>query len=507
MQQPIVDTAFGKVLGTQSEGVAAFLGIRYAQAERFAPPRPPQPWSGVQNALSFGAIAPQVSPDPALRRAGIILEELGPPPATATAPQESEDCFFLNVWTSDPSRSARKPVMVWLHPGFFMVGSGATGTGANLARRGDVVVVSLNHRLNIFGYTHLDDVGGPDFRHSGNLGQLDIVAALEWVRANIEAFGGDPSRVMVFGASGGGMKTAWLMASPRGRGLLHRAGAQSGPTMRFMSRETANEVSEALLSELGLKRSECDALRTLPAERLLLAFHRLRARFRAQRFTHLAAFAPVLDPELLPRQPDAADASSIPLLIGWNREDMAFFFGRDVGVNEHNLESRIAAFAGALAREVIDIYRRYDPAATALQVFLRAFSDYSIGVPALLQAERHANAGRAPAFVYRFDWPSPTLEGKLGALHSLESHLVFDNVDMGKLLTGGAPEAHALAKRMSAAWAAFATNGDPNMDTLPSWQRFSTPKRAVMLLNSSSQLVNDPVSEVRHLFAALPEYQ
>lgn len=508
-QAPIVETTAGKVRGTLVDGVSSFLGIRYATAERFAVARPPTPWAGVRDATAFGAIAPQTSPDPDTRRYGIVLEQLPRPPAAGSPPLEDEDCLFLNVWTSNPSRSTSLPVMVWLHSGFFMVGSGASGNGARLAHRGDVVVVSLNHRLNVFGYTHLDEIAGEDFRHSGNLGQLDIVAALEWVRENIAGFGGDPNRVMVFGSSGGGMKTAWLLASPRARGLLHRAGVQSGPCLKMMERETASEVSEALLRELGLTRSECSALRTLPAARLLSAYHALRVRLRPKRFTHLATFAPVLDPVLLPRHPYSpeapAGAAGVPLLIGWNREDMAFFLDAELAVDPAELPARVEAFLGAHAQEALQRYRTAYPDASPEQILIRSFTDFSIMAPTLLQAERSVARG-STTYVYRFEWPSPLLGGRFGALHSLESHLVFDNVDAGRVLTGGAAEAHALAKHMSTAWAHFAARGTPQVDALGEWPAYDGT-RPTMLLSSSSHVMHDPTREMRLILQRLGGYE
>ena len=331
MPDPVVQTSRGALRGIGVGGVHAFLGVPYAQAARFEAPVPVAEWTGVRDAQAFGPMAPQTDPRADAPGYGIILERMGAP--AGTPPPEDEDCQRLNIWTSDLHPERLKPVMVWLHPGFFMVGTGASGNGATLAARGDVVTVSLNHRLNLFGFTHLDDIA-PGFSGSGNAGMLDIVAALEWMRDNIDRFGGDPGRVMVFGASGGGMKTAWLMTSPRGCGLLHRAGAQSGPCLTFMERHEAPAVTERLLHKLGLSPAQADQLRTLPVKTLLDAYHQLRQEHRPSRFTHLASFAPVLDPDLLPRHPFSPDATpsarDIPMLMGWNREDMAFFTGDDL---------------------------------------------------------------------------------------------------------------------------------------------------------------------------------
>jgi len=498
---PVVETCEGKLRGVTLGQCHAFLGIRYAKAERFEAPASADPWSGIEDATQFGPIALQSNPDRGAPGYGIILERLAPPPGTMQppAPVESEDCQLLNVWTANLSPDVPRPVMVWLHPGFFMLGSGASGNGAALAARGDVVVVSLNHRLNLFGYCHLDDVAD-GFRHSGNAGQLDIVAALEWVRRNIHAFGGDPARVMVFGASGGGMKTAWLMASPAGNHLLHRAGAQSGPCLRLMERDDASEITSQLLGELGLKAGEANTLRTIPADELLVAYHRLRLRNPAQRFTHLTSFAPVIDPDLLPHHPFASDAApltrDIPMLLGWNREDMSFFAGNDMDVldlPDSELMSRLRPLAGDRSEAIAAAYRTAYPDATAAKLYLRAFSDWSIGAAVLLQADRKRALGGAPSYVYRFDHPSPALDGRLGAIHSSETSYVFKQPGP---FVDNAAEAQSLGQRMRDAWVHFAATGDPNPpgSRLPAWRPFGD-QQEVMTLGKSPAMAANPIPD------------
>jgi para-nitrobenzyl esterase len=387
--------------------------------------------------------------------------------------------------------------MVWLHPGFFMVGTGASGNGARIAARGDAVVVSLNHRLNVFGYTHLDDIDS-SFRKSGNVGMLDIVAALEWVRDNIERFGGDPRRVMVFGSSGGGMKTAWLMTSPRSGPLLHRAGAQSGPLLKLMERDEASSITEQLLAELDLKSAQAHKLRSLPAEQLLAAYHRLRGRNRPKRFTHLASFAPVIDDELMPRHPFHPDATPqaarIPMLIGWNRQDMSFFPGDDMGVfdlDERALVRRLEPNVGAQATELVEQYRKDDPAATPSDLYFRIYSDWSIGGAVLMQARRKVALAGAPTYVYRFDYPSPAFDGKLGAVHSSETSCVFGTPGP---FASNHPDAVKLSQQMQNAWVHFAATGDINAPTndLPDWPSFDA-SGAIMTLSNKPQRVADPI--------------
>jgi para-nitrobenzyl esterase len=267
---PIVETASGKLRGSAAGGIFAFKGVPYgastAGTNRFMPPQAPEPWAGVRDALAYRGHAPQLPGRP--ERRPELQNILGPADATP----EGEDCLTLNVWTPGLD-GTKRPVMMWLHGGAFAYGSGnrAVTEGSNLARRGDVVVVSVNHRLNIFGFLHLADIGGERFAHSGNAGVLDLVAALEWVRDNIAEFGGDPENVTIFGESGGGGKVSVLLAMPAARGLFHRAIIQSGATVRVSTRERATALAEAAMRHLGIGRGECERLQEVPADRLAAA--------------------------------------------------------------------------------------------------------------------------------------------------------------------------------------------------------------------------------------------
>ena len=510
--EPLVETRSGKLRGAVVDGVYAFKGIRYARAERFLPPRPPTAWSGVQDALAYGSIAPQTNPNPPPGLPYVITAQF-PRPANAPPPAEtveSEDCLFLNVWTSSLDRARKVPVMVWLHGGFFYGGSGATGDGTALARRGDVVMVSLNHRLNVFGFTQLTDIAGPEFAHSGNAGMLDIIAALEWVRDNIEAFGGDPGRVMVFGASGGGMKTSFLMGSPRAHGLFHRAGVQSGPGLSFMTPDQAAHATELLLGNLGLRPNDARKLQTMPSQQLLAAYHAVAAKLPPKRFIDLPSFSPVLDPDLLPRHPFSPDASplarAIPMLIGWNAQEMSFFMGNDPAaftLDEAGLRERLATFLGHRADAAYRLYLRQYPGTSASRRFIQAYSDYSLMVPTLAQADRKDAAGGAPVFAYRFDRQSPALGGKLGALHTSEAPYVFNAVEKSVAMTGDTPQARALAGVMSSAWVHFATTGNPNGSVMPYWPRYTARGGEVMLFSDRPQVAIHPQAEERALMRPL----
>jgi para-nitrobenzyl esterase len=439
----------------------------------------------------------------------IILSQLlkGPPPIVA----ESEDCLFLNVWTSALGEHHRRPVMVWLHAGFFAAGSGAMVDGTALAASGEVVVVSINHRLNVFGFTHLAELGGEDFAHSGNAGMLDCLAALQWVQHNISRFGGDPSRVLVFGESGGGMKTSWLMASPHARGLFHRAAVQSGPGVRMMERDRAAQVTEGLLAEVELPSARWRELQQLPAERLLAAYFAVRARrFPDRYFTDLECFAPVVDGDVLPQHPFdpvvAPAAAEIPLLIGWNQAEMIFFMGADpdaFSLSDAALAERAHAFLGSRAPQGIGLYRQCYPDHNPSELYMQLWSDFSIMGSTLRQAERHAAAGRAATFVYRFDWQAPVLGGKLRSLHSLENPFVWNNTERSAFLTGGGPVAALLARAVSAAWISFAVSGDPNLHArgLPLWPRYDLSQRQTLLIDVHSRVESDPTRAERVFLA------
>jgi para-nitrobenzyl esterase len=407
--------------------------------------------------------------------------------------------------------------MVWLHGGAFAYGSGnrAVTDGANLARRGDAVVVSVNHRLNIFGFLHLADIGGERYAHSGNAGTLDLIAALEWVRDNIEGFGGDPRNVTIFGESGGGGKVSVLLAMPAARGLFHRAVIQSGATIRVSTRDRGNALAEAVMKELGIARGGADKLQDVPADKLAAAIAPASRAVGRPPLPLLDRydFGPVVDGSDLPRQPFDPDAPAIaddiPLLIGGTREESGFFLADDDEVwnrqvSEASLRRRIGAVAGPDGDRVLDLYRRLRPGASREDLLIAALTGANFWLRTVMLAERKAaraglNANGAPVYMYSLDWRSPACDGRLQAHHAMDLPFVFDTTAVADT-TKDAPSAADLAATVSMTWAAFARTGSPENPALPAWSAYTLEGRATMVLDSECRIAADPDRDARLLW-------
>lgn len=500
-----VRTRYGAVLGSRVNGVDTFKGIPFAAppfgANRLGPPRPPAEWRGVRDALAFGPEPPQPRPDDP------SIAAMVPDPAVP-----GDDCLNLNIWTPGPG-SDRLPVMVWIPGGMFEVGTGASYDGSRFARDG-VVCVTINYRVGAEGFLYLED-------GSANLGLLDQIAALEWVRDNIAAFGGDPDNVTIFGQSAGAMSVGTLLSMPGARGFFRRAIAQSGAADRVVSAEVALRVGRELARRLGVPAKR-DAIAALSSDRLLAAQVELKAdmlahpdptRWGIEVVASALPWQPVVDGEVVPGHPidriAAGAAADVDIIVGSNTEDWQLFTvlngALDAVTNEiltgavASQGYRAVAAYGLPADETLAAYRSAHPGADAGLLLAAIQTDWWCRIPALRLAEAHVGGGAA-TYMYEFAWPSPVSGGLFGACHALEIAFVFDTLDkgpdqmVGPLL--GADPPQQLATAMHGAWAAFAKTGDPG------WPHYAF-ERATMRFDTASEVVHDPRSTERELWGRL----
>ena len=495
-------TREGEVRGAVGDGVLTFLGVRYGEdtaRRRFRRATPVQPWTGVRDALVFPPQCLQPpSPDFELLRSGWDQ------PSTP-----SEDCLHLNLWTPGLD-DARRPVMVNLHGGGWTVGNGnsAGRSGEAFARHHDVVRVNVNHRLGVFGFSAMGDLLGPNFADSGTVGILDVVLALEWVRDNIAAFGGDPGNVTIFGVSGGGQKVSTLMAMPAAAGLFHRASVESGPMLTAREHGSATEAAGALLGALGLGPGTATDVLALSGEQVLAGYLTLYP----DGGLLTSGIAPVLDGANLPRHPfdpTAPEVSDhVPMLIGTTATETSIFAdflgGDPFGISWDELEKRLTALLPpGLPHDVATIVGRARHAlsgATPTAVLFAVTTELLFRARAITQAER---ASRRPASVYMWllDWVTPADGGKWGAPHGLSVPLVMDTVAAVPSMFGDDLDgALALSRLMSSAWAAFARTGVPSGPGLPDWPAYDEARRETVVFDTLSRVVSDPQSALRTLF-------
>ena len=494
---PVVDTTAGKIRGVIIEKVYAFKGVPYgastAGAGRFMPPAKLQPWTDIKDTTQIGHRSPQ--------RPGVLeVAEVG---AMDRQNPMGEDCLVVNVWSNGLKGGHKRPVMVWLHGGGYSSGSGdyAMYDGANFARKRDVVVVTVNHRLNAFGYLYLADLGGPKYADASNAGHRDIILALEWVRDNITNFGGDAANVTIFGQSGGGGKVATLMAMAPAKGLFHRAVCQSGAAIKGISRADATKTAETLLTKLNLKPDQIDQLQSIP-------FGDITEAIRGPGMN----FAPVVDGKTLTHDqfdPGAPEESaSVPLLIGTVEEEVNFFAGTPLDpIDDADLHQRVKQTTrtdDVTADHLIAVYKKGRPNKSNVEIFQIIASDAAFTRQIHLEADRKVAQGKAPVYKYYFTWQSKAREGKLRSYHTLEIPFIFENVDEAKSMTGPGQDRYALSDKLSAAWAAFARTGNPNVKSLPHWPAFTADQRATMIFDDECKLVDDPYKEARLAVAALP---
>jgi para-nitrobenzyl esterase len=493
--EPLVETAQGKVRGiVQPYGVTAFKGMRYAVAQRFMPPTSTPAWAGIQEAFQYGDQSPQARGS--LAHAGTAM---------------SDDCLRINVW-SPGLDNARRPVLLWFHGGGFEAGSGSSALydGTRMARRGDVVVATINHRLNVYGHCYLGGLLGDEFQQSGNAGYLDLVAAMKWVRTNIAGFGGDPDNVMIYGQSGGGRKVSLCYAGKDAQGLFHKGVVQSGAHLKVQTPEQANSLTEKLLAELGIAKADARKLQTISVETLSTAQRRVIGAAGAR-------FSPMLDGKSLTAHPFLPDApaisSHLPMMLGTTRTELSNQLGSQPGIfdmTETQAKERAKGYLNeADIDQAFNIFQASRPQASPSEIFLTIASARGYVRDQTIMAEQRVKAGgRGKTYVYRLMWRQPVEGGRRVSQHSLDLPFMFDNVAVGANMTGPDTEqTRAMVENMANSWVAFARTGDPNNASVPTWAPYDLTRRNTMMFDVPSTAVDDPHKAEREFMARYPSQQ
>jgi para-nitrobenzyl esterase len=517
----IAEATAGKIRGFRRNEVYIFKGVPYgastAGARRFLPPVKPEPWTGIRNALQYGRVCPYQDSahiDTDGKNLANSDEDAFVLHRGAFLTVPGEDCLRANLWTPEINGSRKRPVMVYMHGGGFSAGSGhdlLSYDGESLARNHDVVVVTHNHRLNVYGYLNLGHVAGEEYASAANVGMLDIVAVLEWVRDNIANFGGDPGNVTIFGQSGGGGKVLALMAMPAAKGLFHRAIVQSGPFLKSLSPDYSGRLAELVIEELGLTKSQVNELQRVPVDRLSGAGAEAMKKMRRHKSSLFEVYdqdnwGPTVDGRILPRHPFDPGApeisADVPLLTGTNlHEGISGLDHADADAMRIEEVHRLVGEAfGDRAKAIIDAYRRDYPEATPFDLYA-TISAASFRYPAVEQAIRKAALAAAPAYCYVYCWRTPVLDGRPGPFHAAEIAFTFDNAEICDHYSGGTPEAFLLSKQISTAWVHFARTGNPNHDGLPHWPAYNSVRRATMYFDTPCAVRNDPEGEGLRLIA------
>ena len=487
----IVQTQYGKVAGYVDNGIFVYKGIPYAKAERFMPPVKADSWEGIRSSRAYGPTAPQE------KRTGWYSDEQ----AFAFDWNDGfpdEDCLRVNIWTPGVNDEKKRPVMVWLHGGGYSAGSGQelpSYDGLNLAASGDVVVVSLNHRLNVLGFLDLSAFGDK-YSKSGNVGMLDIVEALKWVRDNISAFGGDSSNVTLFGQSGGGGKVTTLLAMPSANGLFHKSIVQSGSILTTMTSKWSRRIGAAVVKELGISPNKIDEISKVPYDELLAAGQKAIATVRPEAEkagfdTFLFGWAPTVDGNILPSQPCSQESLNrskhIPMIVGSTLHEFttSSYVPQLRGINEDQAAEFLKSRYGDRVGEYVELLKKAYPQSNPLDLI---DTDYTFRPWVVDQAASRSRLGGAPTYMYLFTWQSPVMDGMLRSTHCMEIPFVFNNTSLHATMTGGGAEAAALGDKMSSAWINFARTGNPNTPLLPEWKEYTCEEGAAMIFDNECEV-------------------
>jgi para-nitrobenzyl esterase len=491
---PVATTKAGAIRGYIDNSIVVFKNIPYGEntaMHRFKPPHPPAPWSGIRDAREFGPFAPQ-------QMSGRDVYF----PSPGKDMRISEDCLHVNVWTPALRDGRKRPVMVYFHGGAYSSSSSNFDMldGVRLCRRGDVVLVTVNHRLNVFGYLYLAEIRGKEFAESGNAGMLDLVLALQWVRDNIVEFGGNPHNVTIFGQSGGGAKCATLMAMPAAKGLFHHVITESGQQLTGRTKNHATATALQVLKNLGLTSDQISALDTIPMQHLI----------EASRGYY---FGPVTDSLVLPRDPFDPDASplsfDVPMMMGNTHDETTVLIGGGDSTLFHlsweevpgRIQKFVKQFIGDLdPQSIVAAYRQWYPQYSPSDVFFAASTAARSWKGCVIESERRAKQNGAPTYVYQLNWQTPVNGGQWKAPHGLDIPLSFDNIAYCPSMVSKSAEAQTLADIMSEVWIAFARTGNPQTKAIPDWPRFNVHDRPTMIFDLQSRIEHDPRGKERKLF-------
>ena len=507
----VVQTNSGKVRGYIHNGIYTYKGIPYAQAKRFQAPEKPAPWEGVRSSMTYGPVSPLQTPTTQVSDESEFAfhHDWG---------YTNEDCLRVNVWTQGINDGKKRPVMFWIHGGGYAAGSSQelpSYDGESISHKGDIVLVSVNHRLNILGFLDLSEYGDK-YKSSSNASFYDLVFALQWVKDNISNFGGDPNNVTIFGQSGGGGKVTALMSSPLAKGLFHKAIVQSGVWAEYQDQAISKRIGSAVLNELGLIPSQVDSIQKVPYDKLAAAGTKALQKVREQltaegktvgmglRF----GWGPTLDGMFLknnPGDPQAlAISSNVPLLIGSTKNEFMPSL-RNPDLRKAN-EAQVKEFLQKQWKDKTDAYiaavKKAYPNDTRPTDLMDIDGFFRPGMVA--QANAKSSNGDAGVYMYLFTWQSPIMNGDYKAIHCMEIPFAMNNIARCEEMTGGGKDAYALADKISQSWINFARTGDPNHKGLPSWPKYNSSVGATMMFDNTSTVRNHPDKEYLEVISGTP---